>query len=158
MGNSVTSEEDKALEEIQEKVGYRFRDKNLLIEALTHDSLRVNNPNIPTYQRLEFLGDSVLQLIISEYLIKIYATGKEGFLSEKRKEFVSNSKLHEIASKLQLAKYVKVANGFPAFQIRGYGSFVESILGAIYVDAGYCASGSTPSNNFICRCWKLQKF
>jgi len=65
MGNS---ESQQFLNKVQNEFGYTFKNQELLKQCLTHDSLRADNPNIPTYQRLEFLGDTVLQFIITEYL------------------------------------------------------------------------------------------
>jgi len=65
MGNS---ESQQFLNKVQTEFGYKFNNQKLLIQSLTHDSLRATDPNIPTYQRLEFLGDRVLDFIITEYL------------------------------------------------------------------------------------------
>jgi ribonuclease III len=119
-----------------EKYGIRINNKELLLTALTHTSY-ANEHNCESYERLEYLGDAVLQLIISEYLY-INETEDEGEMSKKRASFVCEDALFEYAKDINYMPYIRVGNG----QIENINETIvsdifEAILGAIYLDQGF---------------------
>ena len=88
--------------ELEKKIKINFKDKNLLIKSLTHKSFDKEN----NYEKLEFLGDRVLGLIISKKLIEIYPNEKEGILDKKFASLVNKKTCLEIAKNIELHKYV----------------------------------------------------
>ncbi|CAF0984717.1 unnamed protein product [Adineta ricciae] len=124
------------LQKFQTACGYTFKNVTLLEEALTHDSNRVNNRDAPTYQRLEFLGDSVLNLVVSEYLYRNNASFTEGQLTTKRSELTNANKQSQIAEKHALKAYILLGQSVSIDQYRGHHCFVESVIGAVYIDGG----------------------
>ncbi|CDF12203.1 ribonuclease 3 [Mycoplasma sp. CAG:776] len=118
------------------KYNIKLSNENLLKIALTHSSYS-NEHGGENYERLEFLGDAVLQLITSEYFYKKY-TYQEGELSKIRASFVCEEALAQYAKDVGIDKHIKVGNG----QIRNINDTIiadtfESVLGAIYLDQGF---------------------
>jgi len=119
-----------------EGIDYRFRDPQLLREALTHRSLGSGNN-----ERLEFLGDSVLSLIITERLYELRPEAQEGDLSRMRARLVRGSTLAEVAGALDLGQQIKLgegelkSGGFRRASILA--DAFEALLGAIFIDGGY---------------------
>jgi len=117
-------------------INYRFTDQQLLNGALTHRSLGANNN-----ERLEFLGDSVLNLVISSRLYELHSEAQEGDLSRMRARLVRGVTLSEIASSIELGKYLKLgegemkSGGFRRASILA--DAFEALLGAIFLDGGY---------------------
>lgn len=135
---------------VQTVISYQFKNIKLLEEALTHDSHRVNNATIPTYQRLEFLGDSVLNLVITEYLFRNNQNFTEGQLTARRKELTEGKKQTEIANEIKLQEHVSFGLSVKPEQFSRVGSFVESLIGAVYIDGGFEAA-----RGVINRLWKI---
>lgn len=113
-----------------------IKDKDLLLTALTHSSYS-NEHNCPSYERLEFLGDAVLEVIISDYLYKNEHLA-EGDMTKKRASFVCEEALCEYAKKLNYTPYIRVGHG----QVANINETIiadvfESILGVIYLELGY---------------------
>lgn len=127
--------------ELEHTIGYSFKDKKLLDKALTHKSYAVERKIKQNNERLEFLGDSVLGLIVSEYLIKNYSDKDEGHLSKLKSYIVSSKNLYELAKKINLANYIKLSQselktgGREKSQI--IANAFESLIGAIYLDGGF---------------------
>ena len=94
------------LNKLQKKIGIIFKDDKLLIQALTHKSFDTKN----NYEKLEFLGDRVLGLVITKKLLEIYPEDKEGILDKKLASLVNKKKCFEIAKSLVLEKFVLVGN------------------------------------------------
>ena len=126
---------------IEERIGYKFRNSLLLAEALTHPSLghetqRYHFDN----QRLEFLGDAVLQLVISEYLFRRFGGEAEGRLTKFRARLVSRETLKMHAAALDLGRYLLMGRGEEASGGRERTSTLadafEALIGAIYLDGG----------------------
>ncbi len=138
---------DKNLElkPLQSELKYKFQSIELLKMALTHKSytfeqgFEVNLSN----ERLEFLGDAVLDLAISDFLMSTYADANEGQLSRRRASLVNEKKLSELAIKLDLQKYLFLGKAEIrdniASNTRILSSALEALLGAIYLDGGYSA-------------------
>lgn len=130
------------IEDIQRVTGYRFNNINLLKMAMTHSSY-VNDHKlnkISSNERLEFLGDAVLELISSEFLYDTYPEKPEGELTKLRAGLVSESPLAAVAANLELGKYILLGKGEDNTGGRERESItsdaVEALLGAIYLDGG----------------------
>ena len=123
----------KSLDVLERDIKYQFIDRNLLLAALTHCSFGSNN-----YERLEFLGDSVLSIIISKYLYSNFENLSEGELSRIRSNLVNQKTLSAIATKIELHKYVlvgraeKYGNHNPSI----LADIMESLIAAIFLDSG----------------------
>ena len=131
----------KRLTQFQKTLGYEFRNQQLLAEALTHKSFSVEaNRNESHNERLEFLGDSILNFIVAEELLKLFPEEEEGLLSKKRASLVNLNKLAEIAKKFEPEKFMQFGPGEIKqgnhLNARIQGSCIEAIIGAIYLDGG----------------------
>ena len=139
-GNNVAGERspsDLKLEELQTALNYRFQDRTLLEVALTHRSLSRNSN-----ERLEFLGDAVLNAAIAHYLFGHYADAGEGQLSYIRSSLVNKQSLLDIAAELNLADYMRYARAFARMRPEEgppslLADALEAIIGAIYLDGGW---------------------
>ncbi|HEX5764729.1 MAG TPA: ribonuclease III [Woeseiaceae bacterium] len=127
---------DKAAAWLKHKLDYEFRDEQLLTQALTHrSSLGPNN------ERLEYLGDAVLDVVVSEATYKLRPEASEGVLSRIRSSLVKDTMLTELATELDLASHlilgagVKKGSGYGRSSILG--DALEAIFGAIYLDSGF---------------------
>lgn len=117
-------------------IDYRFRDPDLLKQALTHRSHGERH-----YERLEFLGDSLLSLIVSDLLYQAHPHAAEGELSRMRSRLVRDATLAEIARELDLSRYLRLGQG----ELRSGGflresilaDVVEALIGAAYLDGGF---------------------
>lgn len=134
---------DYPMEELERALGYTFNDRRLLLNALTHRSFFHEHPErAETYnERLEFLGDSVLGLVIVEYL---YASGgnlAESVMAKAKSCLVKESVLFEVATALSLGKYLRLGKGEDSTGGRAKKSLladaVEATFGAVYLDGGY---------------------
>ncbi len=126
----------KNIKTLEEKLGYEFRDKKLIIEALTHKSYRQPYDN----ERLEFLGDAVLDLVVGEYLFSKFRTSDEGKLSKIRASLVNETGFDKLARALNLGDYILLSNAEDNNGGREKSSLLsnafEAIMGAIYLEAG----------------------
>lgn len=121
---------------VEDSIGYQFKNKLFLKEALTHKSNDENFNN----ERLEFLGDSVISLAVSEELLLKGANLDEGSLSIYRSKIVSRSNLSDIGAKLNLDKYLLASSALKNNQNLTnsvIGNTFEAVLGAVFLDAGY---------------------
>ncbi len=129
------------LEELESKLGNSFKDKALLNIAITHSSFANQRKDIKYNERMEFLGDSVLQLTITEYLFKNYKDKSEGALTKIRSLIVCENSLYEIAKLWNLGKYIYMSKGEESTGGRERVSIqadcVEAIIAAIYLDKGF---------------------
>ncbi len=134
------------LEELQDKVGVAFRDLELLREALTHSSFANESPHVSPRdnERLEYLGDAVLQLITAEYLFKLKPGSKEGEMTQLRSAMVNTNTLAALAEELGLGDYLYLGKGIAKGGGRSLKSLLanafEAVLGAVFLDAGYDAA------------------
>jgi ribonuclease-3 len=125
---------------LEERIGYKFRNPLLLAEALTHPSLSHETQRHHfDNQRLEFLGDAVLQLVITEYLYAFFQTDAEGHLTKMRSRLVSRPALKVHATTLDLGRYLMMGRGEEASGGRERASTLadafEALIGAIYLDS-----------------------
>lgn len=134
------------LETLEKTLGYSFNDRTLLIEALTHRSYHHENPEkAPSYnERLEFIGDSVLGLVVVEYLFLYSQDFSESEMSEIKSYIVRGSLLSEIAADISLGRYVRLGRGEEETGGRTKKSILantmEAVFGAVYLDGGYEAA------------------
>lgn len=125
---------------LEEKIGYKFRNSLLMAEALTHSSLRHETKTGHfDNQRLEFLGDAVLELVFTEHLYRIFPTYTEGQLTKLRARLVSKAGLKRQADRITLGSYLMMGRGEEANGGRLRDSIVadafEALIGAIYLDS-----------------------
>lgn len=129
-------------EKIEENIQYKFQNRALLKQAFSHSSyvneMRINRPE--SYERLEFLGDAVLELISSEFLFEHYQELPEGKLTKLRASIVCEFTLSSISKELQFGEFVLLSKGEEQTGGRQRESILcdlfESVLGAIYLDGG----------------------
>ena len=126
---------------LEESIGYKFRNSLLLAEALTHPSLGHETQRYHfDYQRLEFLGDAVLQLVITEYLFRNFRVEAEGQLTKLRSRLVSRDALKTHAAALDLGRYILMGRGEETSGGRERTSTLadtfEALIGALYLDGG----------------------
>lgn len=122
--------------ELESKLGYSFKNKQLIIEALTHKSFKKPYNN----ERLEFLGDAVLDLIVGEYLYKKFPTSDEGTLSKIRASLVNENGFALLATELNLGKYIYISlaeeNNEGRTKLSLLSNAFEAVIGSIYLEAG----------------------
>jgi ribonuclease-3 len=128
------------LADIQQRIAYRFRNAELLKRALTHKSY-ANESRAPYHnERMEFLGDAVLNLVVSEYLMKTCPDSTEGDLSRLRAAVVSEPALAAIAREMGLGSYILLGRGEEQTGGRDKGSLLanclEALIASIYLDTG----------------------
>ena len=121
---------------LEKKINLKFKNKDLLIQSLTHKSFNPNENN----EKIEFLGDRVLGLVIAKKLLEIYPEEKEGILDKKFASLVNKKTCLEVAKKINLAIYVKTFNPNNKkikIEDKIISDSCEALLGAIYLDKGY---------------------
>lgn len=133
---------DEIVERVAKKIGIRFRNKEILIESLTHPSFKHENPEFNSdNQRLEFLGDAVLNMVITELLFEKYKEASEGILTQKRIFLVKEETLFKKAKKLGLEEFILLGTGEEKQGGRNkssiLGDLFEAFIGALYLDKGY---------------------
>ncbi len=135
-----------------QNINYNFVNTDLLVEALTHPSLSKEDKTKPNYQRLEFLGDKVLSLIIGEFLFHKYKNEAEGDLSKRQAVLVSGETLSDIALKIGLDRVIKVSKGEKNLggttNKRNLENSLEALIGAIYLDSNFLTAKS-----FVMKFW-----
>lgn len=133
--------ENLHLDELETKLEINFSNKALLVTAITHSSFANQKKDVKFNERLEFLGDSVLQLTITEYLFKNFKEKSEGELTKIRSLVVCENSLFDIARKWDLGNYIFMSKGEESTGGRERVSIqadcVEAILAAIYLDKGF---------------------
>ena len=123
---------------LEKKIKYTFRDKRYLKQAFTHKSL--NNRPRKNYERLEFLGDAVLDIVVSRELIREFPEGDEGLMTQKRAALVQKPYLAKMGKMLQLMDYLKIEQSvdltIEKIAEKQLANVYESLIGAIYLDGG----------------------
>lgn len=127
------------LENFEKNIGYIFKDKNLLKTALTHTSYAYDH-NIESNEKLEFLGDSILEFVSSQYIYKNYSKLREGEMTKVRATVVCEASLYKIAKQHKFSEYLYI--GKSEQQSKGnekpaiLADSVEAVIAAIYLDGG----------------------
>ena len=132
---------------LEKKINYKFKDKKLLIKSLTHKSYDKINNN----EKIEFLGDRVLGLIIAKKFLEIYPEEKEGILDKKFASLVNKKTCLQIANGMSLEKYILTFNPKNRkikVEDKVIADCCEALIGAIYLDKGF-----TAAENFILTFW-----
>lgn len=117
------------------QIGYRPENIELFREALTHKSIS-NNTGDPSNERLEFLGDAILDAVIAEYLFMKFPDEDEGYLTKLKSKVVSRQSLGSIAESMRLKEYITYQKGRAIKIATLEGNAFEALIGAIYLDGG----------------------
>ena len=147
-------EEDGGRLAMEKRVGHEFADRTLMVTAFTHVSaLSPSRHRRESYQRLEFLGDHVLGLVVSDMLYRAFPNADEGELSKRLSDLVRKESCADVAEELGLGEDIKlgaVGNAMANARLRKavLGDICEAVIGAIYLDAGYQAAAQ-----FVERHW-----
>ena len=119
---------------------YQFKDRQLIVEALSHPSLRSHDNKSKTYERLEFVGDSILSMIVAEFLFKKFPNDNEGRLSKRLVGIVCAENIFEVAKKLDIAQSIIMTiaeeKNDGRKNMNAIADVVESLIAAIYLDSG----------------------
>jgi len=134
-----SEEDEKLFIELKQLLNFSPRKISKYKKAFTHSSLQIQdiNGNPVNYERLEFLGDSILGSVISAYLYKKVPTGTEGYLTKMRSKIVSREHLNELGKDLNLLSFVKSNVDEANVGDNIHGNIFEALIGAIYLDKGY---------------------
>lgn len=142
--------------DLERAIGYRFRDKTLLFRALTHSSYanEVQKNNFYSYERLEFLGDSILGFVVADYLYRTRGDLLEGELTRMRAEAVCEANLARVARKLDLSAHMLLGHGGEHDGSRQRPSIlcdmVEAVIAAVYLDGGLDAAKQLIARLILC--------
>ncbi|QHI70603.1 ribonuclease III [Tichowtungia aerotolerans] len=131
----------KEFQGLEKRIGYRFKDKQLLKASLTHPSYRYENPDVESdNQRLEFLGDSVLGLLAADALMKVHPEAPEGELTKFKSALASGASLARVAADLDLGGSLRMGRGEEAAggaeRESNLEDALEALIGAIWMDGG----------------------
>jgi len=130
--------------DIENIIGYRFTDKEILQEALTHKSYAGECRGVKHNERLEFLGDSILGAVVADYIYNKCPHVEEGVLSKIKSNLVSRRNLYFWGKEMSLGRFLRLGHGEIATGGRERDSIisnaVEAVLGAVYLDGGYAAA------------------
>jgi len=136
----------KKLRDLQQSIGYHFKQENLLRQALTHSSYahEKNLKELMDNERLEFLGDAVLEVVSSEFLFKNHPEMNEGQMTKLRASLVCEQSLADCAKQLNLGNYLLLGNGEDLTGGRERDSILsdawEALIGAMYLDGGFTSA------------------
>jgi len=131
---------NNALGALEERLGHQFSDRGILTTALTHSSFSVENQDAPSYERLEFLGDAILEFVITEFIFETMDDADEGSMTKLRASVVDATTLGDIGRSLGLGDVLRLGVG----ERRSGGAAkdsllsdaVEAVLGAMFIDGG----------------------
>lgn len=153
----MTAEGDAALAALERRIGYTFKDRDCLLTALTHASA-LYDPRVPAradYQRLEFLGDRVLGLIVAEALLAAYPEEAEGDLAPRFNALVRRETLAEVAAELDLGAYLHLgrseATGGGRRKKAILADAMEAVIAALWLDGGM-----TAARDFVLGRWQAR--
>ena len=145
-----------SLPDFQIKIGVEFKDISLLERAFIHRSYLNEHPKLGLEhnERLEFLGDAVLELVVTDFLYRTYPN-PEGDLTNWRSALVKTESLAAVAEKLEISEYFKLSRGESKGNARSHAlisaNAVEAIIGAVYLDQGYDAAARFINDQIISR-------
>ena len=129
------------LKEFQKKIGYQFQQEGLLRQALTHSSYANEHrmKKLSDNERLEFLGDAILDAVVADIVYKKFEGKREGFLTNTRSKIVQRETLNRLAIEIGLDKLIKYSARQSSHNSYMCGNAFEALVGAIYLDRGYRA-------------------
>jgi ribonuclease-3 len=131
---------------LEKTIGYQFKDRDLLDHSLTHVSAIAGGSRANSYQRLEFLGDHVLGLIISDMLFRAFPRADEGELSRRLADLVRREACADVARAIELGAALRLgaseANAGGRMRTAILADVCEALVGAVYLDGGYDAAGT----------------
>ncbi len=136
---------DGQIDKIENIIGYKFRNKTLLVNAFTHVSYINEHKNCESYEKLEFLGDSILNFIVADKLYHAQLRD-EGEMTMLRARMVSRSPLAEAVKRMDLCPFVRLGKGAEkcdTMPVKIQSDIFESVLAAIYLDSGSMAEAKT---------------
>ena len=151
----MNRKEETVVPELEEKIGYHFRDSRHLLQALMHSSYvnEMGKDRSACNERLEFLGDAVLELVSSEYLFQEYPSKPEGALTKQRAAMVCEPALAWCAARIELGSYLFLGRGEEKAGGRNRDSItsdaMEAVIGAIYLDGGFSAAREFISRHIL---------
>jgi ribonuclease-3 len=155
---------EQDISKFEQLIGYTFKNKDLIIQAFTHSSF-VNEQKInkkPDYERLEFLGDAVLEMISSAFLFKKYPDKKEGEMSKIRASLVCEPALAFDSEQLELKNYIQLGKGEEATGGRNKDSIIsdvmEAVIGALFLDGGIDEAKKFIDNYVLTNADSMQMF
>lgn len=147
---------ENSLEKLQKKIGWKFSDENLIRQALVHRSYLNEHPDFKLghNERLEFLGDAVLEIIVTEYLYLNFQETSEGDLTNWRASLVNAKMLYEIAVELGVEEHLYLSKGEARDKNKKSRQFIladaiEAIIGALYLDKGIEAAKDFVLKNVV---------
>ena len=126
---------NKTIATLQKELGYKFKNQDLIIKSITHKSFNSKKNN----EKLEFLGDRVLGLVISKKLLELYPNEKEGILDKKLASLVNRNICFKIGEKINLSKFILIGSKNKNYNLANkkiISDCVEAVIGAIYIDKG----------------------
>jgi ribonuclease-3 len=144
------------LAEFQDRIGIQFKDPALLERAFTHRSFLNEHPKLGLEhnERIEFLGDAVLELVVTDYLYRNYPN-PEGDLTNWRSALVKTESLVAVAEQLEIAQYFRLSRGETKGNARSRAlisaNAMEALIGAVYLDQGYDAASAFITDHVISR-------
>ncbi|MDM8335319.1 ribonuclease III [Wolbachia pipientis] len=142
-------------DEISKITNYRFKNNAILEEALTHPSLNKRNSKNQTenYERLEFLGDSILSMIVSAILFKLFPEEREGALAKRKTDLVCGNTIAKVAKEIKLGDFIIMNNSERCnggkCNLKNLENSLEALIGAIYIDGGF-----KNVERFVTQYWK----
>jgi ribonuclease-3 len=150
---SRKSAKEKERAALEERIGYKFADKELLDRALTHISALSGGNRNASYQRLEFLGDHVLGLVISDMLYKAFPRANEGELSRRLSDLVRKETCAEVARAMDIGPALKLGNSEShaggRLRVTILADVCEALVGAAFIDGGFSAA-----ETLVSRFWR----
>ena len=140
-GYYMGSNKVQSLEDLQKELGYKFTNSGVLRDALTHTSVEGYAPDVMGYERLEFLGDRILGLVVAETLLKQFPKESEGSIAKRHTAVVQRKALVAVAIKINLGRYLHLSEGELKTGGREKQAILsdatEALIAAIYIDGGF---------------------
>lgn len=129
--------DQRLVEFLAKKFNYRPKDIALFVDALTHKSYSNTRENVASNERLEYLGDTVIDLIVAQYLYEKFPDEDEGYLTKVKAKIVNRKMLSYIGGELKLAEYIRYRKGRSIRISTIEGNAMEALIGAIYLDSNF---------------------
>ncbi len=150
--------EEKSLTSfIRSKFGYRVKDVDLFLRAVTHKSLLFEDNSLISNERLEFLGDAVIDTVIAEYLFVKFPNEDEGYLTKVKSKVVSRKHHSEIAEAIGINKVIRYQKGRSINMSTIEGNAYEAIIGAIFLDGGFKAASASIQDHILVKYVNMTK-